>query len=112
MTFEDFANLFEIMVEEEKLIGNTKGVEYAGSGDKLANFKEVGSQIKCPCCQEKLGPKVILWIFLTKHIRSVSSYINTNKTLSEPIEERIKDIRVYLSLLRALVEEEKQGGLE
>ena len=45
-----------------------------------------------------------------KHLDSISNYIKTEKVLSEPIEERIKDARVYLSLLRGLIEEEKEIG--
>jgi hypothetical protein len=100
MTFTEFDKLLDKMIEEEREIGTKKGIEYTAQDDRLDNFKRLGKELG-------LDPKVILWVYLKKHLDSIASYIKTNKTYSEPIEGRIKDARVYLSLLRGLVEEEK-----
>lgn len=99
MTYEDFDKLYQRMVEEEIAIGNTKGKEYT-KDDRLDNFKRIGKDIG-------LNPKVVLYVYLKKHLDSIAYYIKTNDVLSEPIEGRIKDARVYLALLRGLIEEER-----
>ena len=38
---------------------------------------------------------------------AIRTYIRFGSVMSEPIEGRIKDARVYLSLLRAMVEQKK-----
>jgi len=80
-------------------IGRTKGKEYTQT-DRLDNFKRLGQELG-------VDPKVILWVYLRKHIDSISSFIKTGAVLSEPIQGRIKDARVYLLLLRGLIEEEE-----
>jgi hypothetical protein len=60
----------------------------------------------------------VLWVYLKKHLDSIASYISNevkcdagNKPkLSEPIEGRIMDARVYLALLRGLIEEENAAS--
>lgn len=103
MTFDEFDILFDKMVEEEEEIGKTKGTEYIRDGDRLDNFKRLGNELN-------LSPKKILWIYLKKHLDSILMFINDesmgNHVLSEPIEGRIKDARVYLSLLRGLIDED------
>ena len=43
---------------------------------------------------------------------AIRSYIRYGSVMSEPIEGRIKDARVYLSLLRAMVEQKKAAERE
>ena len=99
MTYEDFDKLLEKMFEEERGIGKTKAREYT-VGDRLDNFKRLGKELG-------LDPKAILWVYCRKHIDSIANYLRTGASLSEPIESRIMDARVYLSLLRGLIEEER-----
>lgn len=99
MTFEEFDNLVSKMQQEELQIGLSKAKEYT-QGDRLDNFKRLAAEVD-------ITPKTVLWVYLKKHLDSIARYIKTNEVLSEPIEDRIKDARVYLALLRGLVEEEK-----
>lgn len=99
MNHENFEKIVEKMVVEEKTIGLTKGREYT-QGDRFDNFKRLAEEMN-------ISPKKVLWIYLKKHLDSIASYIKTNETLSEPIESRIMDARVYLSLLRGIIEEER-----
>ena len=100
MTYEDFDKLLDKMIVEEKAIGNTKGVEYTQGKDRLDNFKRLSAEMG-------ISPEMVLWVYLKKHMDSIAWWIKTGGVLSETIEERIKDARVYLSLLRGLVEEKK-----
>lgn len=105
MTFEQFDKLLAIMYEEENEIRNTKAKEYT-QGDRLDNFKRLAQELG-------ITSKQVLWVYLKKHLDSIAFYINLDAKsasppiLSEPIEGRIKDARVYLSLLRGLIAEEK-----
>jgi hypothetical protein len=101
MKYEDFDKLYIKMVEEENKIGKTKALEYT-QGDRLDNFKRIGQELS-------VNPKMVLWVYLKKHLDSIARYIKSGQTLSESIEERIKDARVYLALLRGLVEEDKES---
>ena len=97
----------------EALMGNTfgnltklsasKGLEYSGETDRLANFKD----------QAKLlgfaTPIQVLGVYLNKHLGSINKFISgLDKGLSEPIEGRIDDAILYLVLLKALINE-KEG---
>lgn len=101
MTYEEFDVLYGKMIQEENIIGETKAKEYT-QGDRLDNFKRLGEELK-------LSPKKVLWVYLKKHLDSIVNYINNNEqVLSESIESRITDARVYLALLRGLIEEDKK----
>ena len=101
MDVKHFENLYQRMTEEEIKIGKGKGKEYTQGNDRLDNFKRLGKELD-------LDPKKILWIYLKKHLDSICSFIKTNQVFSEePIEGRIKDARVYLALLRGLIEDQK-----
>jgi len=105
MDAEYFHKLYKNMVEEEIKVSSEKGKEYT-QGDKLDNFKRLGKELN-------IDAKLVLWVYLKKHLDSICSYIRNNQTFSEePIESRIKDARVYLALLRGLIEdEEMRDGL-
>lgn len=79
----------------------TKGVEYAGTEDKLANFKKTA--VECG-----LDPMQVLYIFMNKHYNAIQSYIRNKKVFSEPIVGRIRDCQLYLALLEGLVLEENE----
>ena len=80
----------------------SKGLEYSGETDRLANFKD----------QAKLlgfaTPIQVLGVYLNKHLGSINKFISgLDKGLSEPIEGRIDDAILYLVLLKALINERK-----
>ena len=104
MEYKTFEKLYQKMVEEELKIGKTKALEYTRGKDRFDNFKRLGAELL-------LSPKIILWIYLKKHLDSILHYILHEEVLSEPIESRIKDARVYLALLRGLIEEGNNSGL-
>jgi hypothetical protein len=107
MTYEDFDKLMGKMVGEELEVGKTKGMEYT-QGDRLDNFKRIAKETG-------VSPKLILWVYLKKHLDSIASFIKKENAgqemkLAEPIEGRIMDARVYLALLRGLIGEDKKGA--
>ena len=96
MTLDEFEKFFEKMVKEERDLLHRKGQEYSGKEDRHANFKRLASQLK-------LSPEKILWIYLTKHLDGILSYINGDYAGSEPILGRIEDARNYLALLAGMI---------
>lgn len=94
--------LIERMAKDETETLINKGEEYTcGSQDALHNFKDTSQSIGLTALQ--------VWAtFANKHWQSIMSYIRLGKeACDEPIEGRIKDLRNYLILLRALVDENK-----
>lgn len=98
MTFEEAEKILFQLCEEEREIARTKGREYT-QGDRLDNFKRIGAELG-------ISPKKVLWVYLKKHLDAIATYIKTDRIFSEPIQGRILDARVYLCLLRCLIEEE------
>jgi len=99
---------FSVVVEDtmraiEKLL-LVKGGEYAGSEDRLANFKR--GQLRTGA-----HPYQVLWIYMSKHIDSVETFVKDTaagieRERSEPIDGRLDDIINYCLLMKALVKEQ------
>ena len=102
MKKDDFINLMNNMHKEEKEEHLKKNADYADREGKniLANFERVAQNLN-------ITPQMALLIYMEKHMDAIRTYIRFGSVMSEPIEGRIKDARVYLSLLRAMVEQKK-----
>lgn len=98
MTYEDFEKLHHTMVQEEFAVGRAKGIEYGLGDDRLSNFKRQAAYIG-------LTPLQVWYVYFMKHIDAITFFIKSGGVKSESIESRIMDARVYLALLRALVDE-------
>lgn len=80
-----------------------KGGEYAGSDDRLANFKRGAELTGCSSLQ-------VLHIYLSKHYDAFSTYVRdqasgNQRPRSESISGRLDDIINYCLLAQALVKE-------
>ena len=80
-----------------------KGGEYAGSDDRLANFKRGAELTGCQ-------PLQVLHIYLSKHYDAFSTYVRdqasgNQRPRSESISGRLDDIINYCLLAQALVKE-------
>jgi hypothetical protein len=102
MKVPDFIKWAESMQQEEHKIMLDKGKEYTVSDeDKFKNFKSIGERLN-------LAPKIVVMIYLLKHMDSIRNYVLTGKESStETIMGRIQDARNYLLLLGGVIEEEK-----
>ena len=95
-----FMMLLDRVHGELQRLTDTKGKEYAGNSDQLANFKRQAAALG-------VTPEFILMVYLSKHMDSIRLYCkDKSKASSEPIESRITDAILYLCLLLALIEEE------
>ena len=100
MKKDEFINLMKHMHEEEIDEHLKKNADYADRNglNILANFERVAKNLG-------ITPQMALLIYMEKHMDAIRTYIRFGSVMSEPIEGRIKDARVYLSLLRAMVEQ-------
>lgn len=103
MNQQDFeVVVLDTITEIQKLL-RVKGGEYAGSADRLANFKR-GAALT------GVTPLQCLFIYMSKHYDSVSTYVRKDaagvaQVLSEPIEGRLDDIINYCLLAKAIIKE-------
>jgi hypothetical protein len=104
MLEKDFLELLAKMEETEHGIMCTKGMEYCqgdAEKDRLANFYRLGVELN-------VDPKLVLWIYLKKHLDSIVCYIKQGKEYSEEkIDGRIHDARNYLVLLQGIINQQK-----
>ena len=105
MDNKEFTTLVEKTVRDTSALLISKGQEYAGSADRLANFKRganLTGTTPLQCC----------FIYMSKHYDALSTYIKKDASgfdqhLSEPIEGRIDDLINYCFLMKGLIQESK-----
>jgi len=98
MTRDEFTALLRGEMEALLELNNTKGREYAGDADALANFKGEAAELG-------LTAEQVWHVFANKHWRAISAYCRTGEVLSEDIDGRIRDLALYGFLLLGLARE-------
>lgn len=98
MTRKEFDALKERHWQQINNLSKTKGKDYAGDEDALANFKREALALG-------LTPEQVWGVYAAKHWAAVMSYCKHGQVESEPIESRLHDIIVYSFLLLGLVED-------
>lgn len=90
------------LVEDCMNVMSSKGIEYSGKEDVLANFKN---------CAKALGltPLQVLIVFMQKHYDSIISAVKANPDCpidgSEPFDSRLIDLVNYVIMLKCLRDE-------
>lgn len=101
MLRSEVISLLKYLSDKELVINDTKGEEYAiGNEDALNNFKQVAEMIG-------VTPLQVCLVYTYKHFCAIASHAKRGEVLSEPIEGRIVDLRLFAALYLALVQEEK-----
>lgn len=103
MNNQEFQKLVDETVKSTAHLLVVKGEEYAGSADRLANFKRGASLTGATPLQTAL-------VYASKHYDSICTFIRKDATgqvqkLSEPIEGRFDDLINYCILMKAIVRE-------
>lgn len=103
MNQKEFEQLVHNSIGRIHSLLEVKGGEYAGSDDRLANFKRGAELTGC-------SPLQVLHIYLSKHYDAFSTYVRDQATgnqrpRSESISGRLDDIINYCLLAQALVKE-------
>ena len=74
--------------------------EYAMTEDNVfANFQRIANQTG-------LDQKMVLWIYLMKHIDGIASHIKGHTSQREDVRGRLTDAIVYLCILWGMIDEE------
>lgn len=100
MTAEVFNELVERKLSETRNQLIRKGAEYAKGADRLSNFKAAGMLLGEP-------PEKVLFGFVIKHFVALRDFIydGGSEVTIEAWAEKTGDVRNYMILLDALVEE-------
>jgi hypothetical protein len=100
-----FNGIVKGTIKTIKNLEQSKGNDYAGKEDRLANFKEL----------EHIGlaPENTCMVHLQKHYGTIQRYVDKltsgqDSQMSQPVEERIDDAILYLILLKGLIQERQE----
>lgn len=105
-THKQWDFLLDNTVNQLKLLSSTKGSEYAGDNDRLANFRRNGRALGLPM-------ETVWAVYAGKHWDAIQQYVKdlfsgNKRTRSEPISGRADDLIVYLLLFKAMCEERQE----
>ena len=97
----EMLNLIDDILLKVKDMHTEGQKEYAMTQDNVfANFERIARQTG----QDK---KMILWVYLMKHIDGIASYLRGHKSQREDVTGRLTDAIVYLCILWGMIEEDK-----
>lgn len=100
---DHFADVQEGIFEACKVLRNQGQAEYAGGENAFGNFERLATKLQ-------IDRKKVLLTYAEKHLDGIYAYVNGHKSQREPIQGRIKDLIVYLTLLYGMMEEEESIG--
>lgn len=83
------------LIDKIQHIFATKGVDYAGTEDRLSNFKIVAERVG-------ITPLQVAAVYFYKHEIAMETFIKTGKLMGEPIEEKWIDMIAYIFLLNGI----------
>ena len=107
---EQYAALLRKILGEMQKLAELKGGEYAGDSDRLANFRRNGEALG-------LSMETVWAVYAGKHWDAIQQWVkdqraDVQRERLEPIEGRIHDLMVYLTLLAAMIDEGKPGNMQ
>lgn len=76
--------------------------EYAGGDRAFGNFERLSEQL------EGLTRDKVLWIYAMKHRDGIQAWIEGHRSQREDVLDRILDLTVYVLLLHAMNEEDRE----
>lgn len=89
----------DIVFKECQEARNAGQKEYAhDENNAFANFERIAHDID-------IDRERILWVYAMKHRDGIASYLKGHKSQREDVRGRIKDLIVYLCLLRGMIDE-------
>jgi len=95
---EYFKKEVEKTLKEFKDVLESKGQAYSGESDYFANFKRIANDLS-------INPETVWYVYFSKHLDALKTYLSGNYCDSEPISGRIIDLINYLILLKVYIEE-------
>lgn len=102
MKQNEMAKLMDEIFAECNMARTAGQKEYAHDTDNaFRNFEFLARELG-------LDRKMVLWVYMRKHIDGILSYINGHRSQREDVRGRIKDTIVYLCLLWGMIDEEQE----
>jgi len=107
MTNAELEAMMKETFEQLLVLRRIKSREYSEESDALSNFRRNGVDLDMPM-------EAVWKVYAQKHWDAVSQYVrdktnHCDRPLSEPIENRIADLIVYLILFKAIVKEREDA---
>jgi len=108
---EQFRELCKEFQKQEKTILDWKGEEYSTEADRIQNFREIANFIGNKPIT--ISPAMVAFVYLMKHVQSIKNALVSNRVDwrweaegGEGTKQRVADVRNYLLLLSACVDEQ------
>lgn len=79
---------YDLILNECIKIIKTKGNDYSGDEDRLAEFRRSSKF-------NNISIKQVFGVHIFKHLTTLEKWIKNERLKGEPIEEKLKDIIVY-----------------
>ena len=99
MKHEQMLDLIHNIFEKVRTIHTEGQKEYAMDEDNvIANFERISKQTD-------IDRKMVLWVYLMKHIDGICSYIKGHRSQREKVQGRLTDAIVYLCILWGMIED-------
>ena len=100
MKHEEMLEQIDYIFGEVKRIHTAGHKEYAMNEDNVfANFERISEQTG-------FDRKMVLWIYLMKHIDGIASFLKGHRSQREDVQGRLTDAIVYLCILWGMIEGE------
>jgi len=100
MKHEEMLEQIDYIFGEVKRIHTAGQKEYAMNEDNVfANFERISEQTG-------FDRKMVLWIYLMKHIDGIASFLKGHRSQREDVQGRLTDAIVYLCILWGMIEGE------
>ena len=104
MKHKDMLGLLNAIFEQVELVHTEGQKEYAMDEDNIfANFQRISNQTG-------LDQKMVLWIYLMKHIDGIASHIKGHRSQREEVQGRLTDAIVYLCILWGMIETKEKDN--
>ena len=101
MLKSDYNNYLRDLCDDLISTAKSGQLEYSLSADAFDNFNRLSADLQ-------LDRKLILFVYMKKHLDGIISYIRGHKSQRESVHGRIKDAIVYLTILDAMISEEEE----
>ena len=96
----------EMLEQIDYIFGEVKRIHIAGQKEYAMNEDNVFANFERISEQTGFDRKMVLWIYLMKHIDGIASFLKGHRSQREDVQGRLTDAIVYLCILWGMIEGE------
>ena len=96
----------EMLEQIDYIFGEVKRIHTAGQKEYAMNENNVFANFERISEQTGFDRKMVLWIYLMKHIDGIASFLKGHRSQREDVQGRLTDAIVYLCILWGMIEGE------